>query len=104
MKSIKFFAIAIVGTIIFFSACERDSSAILEPESEPSSSVIENELEPLPGHMGMRTHKSNYIHGIVIKLDREDYYFAGAPDDPNGEFDVPGHDWKQVNSRIKKSV
>ena len=104
MKSIKFFAIAIVGTMIFFSACERDSSAILEPESEPSLSVIENELEPLPDHMSMRTHKSNYIHGIVIKLDREDYYFAGAPDDPNGEFDVPGHDWKQVNSRIKKSV
>ena len=34
-----------------------------------------------------------FIHGIVIPVDGEDYYFAGAPDGPNGEYDIPGHYW-----------
>jgi selenium-binding protein 1 len=34
-----------------------------------------------------------FIHGIVIPVDGEDYYLAGAPDGPDGEFDIPGHSW-----------
>jgi selenium-binding protein 1 len=37
-----------------------------------------------------------YTHGIVIDVDGVDYYMAGAPDGPNGEFDVPGHAWVQA--------
>ncbi len=37
-----------------------------------------------------------FVHGIVVSLDGEDYYFAGAPDGPNGEIDVPGHYWVQA--------
>ena len=29
----------------------------------------------------------------VITVDGEDYYWAGAPDGPNDETDVPGHSW-----------
>ena len=32
----------------------------------------------------------------VITIDGEDYYWAGAPDGPNGETDVPGHTWIQA--------
>lgn len=32
----------------------------------------------------------------VITLDGVDYYWEGAPDGPNGEFDVPGHYWVQA--------
>lgn len=32
----------------------------------------------------------------VITVDGEDYYWAGAPDGPNGETDVPGHYWVQA--------
>lgn len=32
----------------------------------------------------------------VITIDGEDYYWAGAPDGPNGETDVPGHSWVQT--------
>jgi hypothetical protein len=32
----------------------------------------------------------------VITIDGEDYYWAGAPDGPNGETDVPGHTWVQA--------
>jgi hypothetical protein len=35
----------------------------------------------------------------VITLDGEDYYWAGAPDGPNGETDIPGHYWVQAGPR-----
>jgi hypothetical protein len=35
----------------------------------------------------------------VITLDGKDYYWAGAPDGPNGETDVPGHYWVQAGPR-----
>ncbi len=38
-----------------------------------------------------------FVHGIVVNVDNEDYYFAGAPDGPSGEFDVPGHYWVQAS-------
>lgn len=37
-----------------------------------------------------------FVHGPVITLDGEDYYMEGAPDGPNGEFDIPGHYWNQA--------
>ena len=37
-----------------------------------------------------------FVHGIVINVDGEDYYLAGAPDGPDGATDVPGHDWVQA--------
>jgi len=32
----------------------------------------------------------------VVTLDGEGYYWAGAPDGPNGETDIPGHYWVQA--------
>ena len=40
----------------------------------------------------------NFVHGIVIPVDGEDYYLAGAPDGPNGEIDVPGHYWVNLGN------
>lgn len=37
-----------------------------------------------------------FIHGITIKLHHGRYYFAGPPDGPNGESDVPGHSWLKI--------
>jgi len=37
-----------------------------------------------------------FTHGIVIPVDGEDYYLAGAPDGPGGAFDIPGHYWVQA--------
>jgi len=36
---------------------------------------------------------SGFVHGIVINVDGEDYYLAGAPDGPGGAYDIPGHYW-----------
>lgn len=32
----------------------------------------------------------------VVTLDGQDYLWAGAPDGPNGETDVPGHSWREA--------
>lgn len=35
----------------------------------------------------------------TISIDGEDYYWAGVPDGPNGETDVPGHYWRKAGPR-----
>jgi selenium-binding protein 1 len=37
-----------------------------------------------------------FVHGIVINLDGDDYYMAGASDGPGGAIDIPGHYWVQA--------
>lgn len=36
---------------------------------------------------------AGFTHGITFSVDGEDYQFAGAPDGPDGAFDIPGHSW-----------
>jgi hypothetical protein len=36
---------------------------------------------------------TGFVHGVVVAVDGEDYYLAGAPDGPGGAQDVPGHYW-----------
>lgn len=38
-------------------------------------------------------NKGGFRHGIVITVDDTEYYLAGAPDGPDGAFDIPGHYW-----------
>ena len=38
-----------------------------------------------------------FVHGIVIEIGHHEYYLEGAPDGPNGEQDIPGHEWVQVS-------
>lgn len=47
---------------------------------------------------GLPITAADYVHGIVISIDDEDYYFDGPPDGRRGEKDVPGHYWKQLGS------
>lgn len=42
------------------------------------------------------TQAAGFTHGITIDVDGEDYYLAGAPDGPDGAFDIPGHSWVQA--------
>jgi hypothetical protein len=39
-------------------------------------------------------NQDDFVHGIKIKVDGRDYYLAGPADGPNGENDIPGHDWR----------
>jgi selenium-binding protein 1 len=40
-----------------------------------------------------------FVHGIVIKVDGEEYYLLGPPDGPNGERDLPGHTWVKAGPK-----
>jgi len=70
----------LVLVTVVISACQKDDPVI----TEDSNSVTDTELKAGNG----------FVHGIVMELDGEDYYFAGPPDGPKGERDVPGHYWR----------
>jgi len=40
-----------------------------------------------------------FTHGIVVNVDGEHYYMAGAPDGPEGATDIPGHYWVQAGPK-----
>ena len=46
--------------------------------------------------VGAPVAAKGFVHGIILNVDGEDYYLAGPPDGPNGERDIPGHDWVQA--------
>lgn len=68
--------------VIFFYSCSEN------PELSPEQDISAEGSSPLKSGKN-----KGFIHGIVVKIDGEDYYFAGAPDGANGELDVPGHYW-----------
>ena len=41
-----------------------------------------------------------FVHAMVIPVDGENYYLAGAPDGPNGATDIPGHEWVLVGRKM----
>ncbi len=48
---------------------------------------------------GARASAQGFVHGPTVTVDGTDYYFAGAPDGPDGAFDIPGHTWNQAGPR-----
>ncbi len=58
-----------------------------------TDSVFESVGMSEPASSSHSGHATAFVHGIAVTIDGEDYYFAGAPDGPNGEVDVPGHYW-----------
>jgi selenium-binding protein 1 len=40
-----------------------------------------------------------FERGIVLQVDGEEYYLAGAPDAPDGATDIPGHYWVRAGKR-----
>jgi selenium-binding protein 1 len=50
----------------------------------------------LVGVMVVPASAGGFVHGIVVDVDGDDYYLAGAPDGPGGAIDVPGHYWVQA--------
>lgn len=83
IKHLFVFAMA----VIFFTACEKED--YLRPSTE---TTVEN------SNLKSRNsgEKSRLVHGAVIMIDGEAYYFAGPADGKNGANDVPGHFWAQT--------
>jgi selenium-binding protein 1 len=89
MKIYVFKIVSLIFAVILLSACKKEtdlSNSDLELVNESSS------LKSAPADKG-------FVHGAVINIDGEDYYFEGAPDGDNGAYDIPGHDWVQAGPK-----
>jgi hypothetical protein len=71
------------------------------PRSDLSHKVMEGLDEEFMNNFFMPyTAEKEYVKGIAVEVDGEEYYFSGPPVGPNGELDVPGHDWVQVSENL----
>ncbi len=89
MKHLKIGRLVLLAVgIALLSACQKSEDLV--PQNETNS--VEIALKS--------AHQSNgFVHAPVINVDGENYYFAGAPDGPNGATDIPGHYWNQAGSK-----
>lgn len=85
MKKSIIFILGSMFLIGAFLGCSKQAETPLSPTIAPNSDVAE-----------AAGHARSYQHGIIVNVDGEDYYLAGAPDGPNGATDIPGHYWIQV--------
>jgi len=87
----KFFESIRLGTVVLaltlFGSCQESEDLLLQNEENPMLISGQNDFES--------KHKG-FVHGIVIPVDGEDYYFDGPPDGPGGATDIPGHTWVQA--------
>jgi selenium-binding protein 1 len=101
-QRVGFFVFVLIAVSVFLFSCSLDEAN--NPASASNESFSDDVMEL---SLEKRSHdtiehglkKRGFVHGLVVSLDGEDYYFAGAPDGPNGEIDVPGHYWVQAGER-----
>lgn len=83
-------SIAAMAAVLLFGACSDATAPELRPGLEPADADL-SQAQP-----------NGFTHGIVVTVDGTDYYFAGAPDGPDGAFDIPGHSWVRTGpTRLK---
>ncbi len=81
MKNYHLIRLAVVIVVVsLLGACQKSEDLL--PQIDEGSTL-------------KSSHKG-FVHGIIVSVDGEDYYFAGAPDGPGGAFDIPGHTWVQT--------
>ena len=82
---LRMVVVAII-TMSFFS-CQKSDDIVSNKEFSTES--FEDDL------LKSAKNSKGFVHGIVVDIDGEDYYFVGPNDGPTGENDVPGHYWVQ---------
>jgi selenium-binding protein 1 len=89
MKHLKIsrLVLLIVG-IALLSACQKSEDLVPQNETNAADIALKS------------AHQSNgFVHAPVVNVYGENYYFAGAPDGPNGATDIPGHYWNQAGPK-----
>lgn len=79
-------AILALAAAVGLAACDNAPTQPVDQAvtvAEPSFAIAPGGAENAGG----------FAHGPVLTVDGTDYYFAGAPDGPDGAFDIPGHYW-----------
>lgn len=89
MKTLLYKSIVLALTLILLSACEKEP---LVSEQEVTELEEGSSLKSAPGNKG-------FVHGILVEINGDDYYFEGAPDGEGGAYDIPGHDWVQAGPK-----
>ena len=79
----------LILAVSLITACQNENDLL---PKNPENSLENTSLKSKKMDKG-------FVHGIVIDVDGEDYYFAGPADGMGGENDVPGHFWVQAGSR-----
>ncbi|MGD9900349.1 MAG: hypothetical protein AB7T22_14590 [Calditrichaceae bacterium] len=77
-----------------FIACQQSDLATNANNIHQDSGVLSESATVQSDPAGVL--KIGFEHALIVRVDGEDYYFAGAPDGPNGETDIPGHYWKMI--------
>lgn len=75
--------LAIAAGAFFLNSSTKDSTKTANKEDV----MVEDKMEE------DRVMEEEMVHGIVISVDGEDYYFDGPADGKGGEKDIPGHNW-----------
>jgi hypothetical protein len=85
----KFMIIVMIAGL--FIAC--DTNEVIDPVDASSDLQFktDQQFKTANGKIG-----NAFVHGIIVEIDGEDYYFTGPPDGLNGTKDVPGHYWKMA--------
>ena len=84
----QLFSIAMFSLFIF-SCTEVDDDLL--SKSEP-----DNVLSKASSKANKSVKSKGFMHAPAFYLDDEKYFFAGAPDGPDGATDIPGHYWNQA--------
>lgn len=69
-------------------SCQKETDFLVEEDA-----LIVNDDSALKS---AKSENVGFVHGIVLDIDGDMYYFGGAPDGPDGAIDVPGHYWVQA--------
>jgi selenium-binding protein 1 len=78
----------VVALTFGLSGCEEDPSRVVTPEDPVAAQAVTMDVQP-----GADANAGGFQHGRILNVDGTDYYLAGAPDGPDGAFDIPGHYW-----------
>lgn len=85
MKNFKQFVGVCLLSVLLIS-CEKEEVPLNEESLEVKSAELTTKAPKADKTKG-------FVHGIIVEVDGEDFYFAGAPDGSDGSLDVPGHYW-----------
>ena len=89
--------LALLVTVLFVG---YTSQAATPPElsHEVTPGVDREFISNSPMPYNLLNGFTTLVHGITIQVDGEDYYLSGPADGPNGENDIPGHEWRLEGS------
>jgi selenium-binding protein 1 len=83
-----------IGVLFILGSCEKADDEIVKNDLSPTKKEFASTANE-NAFLNSADRDEGFVHGLVVDVYGQDYYFAGVPDGPNGAIDVPGHYWVQ---------